>query len=81
VGCEIRLKGEEIELVEDADAYAQEGVLATFFQRREGAGVLDFWARRLASYRAADITRIRWFADAEDRRGVQQLSPLERRAG
>jgi hypothetical protein len=63
VGYEVRLKGEELELVEDADTYTQEGPLTTFFRRREGAATLDSWATRLASYRTADITRIRWFSD------------------
>ena len=57
---EVQLKGEDVELVAGADAYAQEGVLTTFFQSRDGRAVVDSWARRLASYRTADITRIRW---------------------
>jgi hypothetical protein len=32
--------------------------------------VLDSWAKRLASYRTADITRIRWLVDAEEREGA-----------
>jgi hypothetical protein len=81
VGYEIRLKGEEVELVEDADTYAQEGPLTTFFRRREGAATVDSWAKRLASYRTADITRIRWFADGEDPPGVRHVRALERKAG
>jgi hypothetical protein len=56
-----------------ADAYAQEGVLTTFFRARDGRQVLDSWAKRLDSYRTADITRIRWLADAEDRQRVRPL--------
>ena len=81
MGYEIRLKGDEVDLVHDADAYAQEGVLTTFFQRREGARVLDSWAKRLASYRTADIIRIRWFADANDGCVRHQHWALERRVG
>jgi hypothetical protein len=66
VGYEIRLKGEELELVEDADTYTQEGPLTTFFRRREGTAALDSWATRVASYRTADITRIRWLANEKD---------------
>jgi hypothetical protein len=64
---EIRLKGSEAEVV-DADGYVQEGVLTTFFQGREGRAVLDSWAKRIASYRTADIIRIRWSAPPQDRR-------------
>jgi hypothetical protein len=63
---EIRLKNDEAELV-DADGYTQEGVLTTFFQGRDGRAVLDSWARRVASYRTADVVRIRWTASAQDR--------------
>jgi hypothetical protein len=62
---EIQLKGTEAEVV-DADGYAQEGVLTTFFQGRDGRAVLDSWAKRIASYRTADIVRIRWSAPAEE---------------
>jgi hypothetical protein len=64
VGYEIELRGDGVELIADADTYAQEGVLTTFFQGRDGRAVLDSWAKRLASYRTADIFRIRWL-DAE----------------
>lgn len=56
---EIRLKGGEAEVIEGADTYQQEGPLTTFFQTRPGRTVIDCWARRLASYRTADIVRIR----------------------
>ena len=64
---EIQLKSRESEVV-DADGYTQEGVLTTFFQGRDGRAVLDSWAKRIASYRTADIVRIRWTATADDRR-------------
>ena len=61
---QIQLKGSEAELV-DADGYVQEGVLTTFFQGCDGRAVLDSWAKRVASYRTADIIRIRWSAAVE----------------
>jgi hypothetical protein len=64
---EIGLKGGGFEVVEDADTYAQEGVLTTFFRSRDGRAVIDSWAKRLASYRTADISRIRWLDNAEER--------------
>jgi hypothetical protein len=81
VGYEIRLKGKDVELVDGADAYAQEGTLTTFFQGRNRRPVLDSWAKRLASYRTADITRIRWVADAEDQGELRPLSAVELKAG
>ncbi len=66
MGYEIQLN-DRAETVEEADAYAQEGVLTTFFRTRDGRTVLDSWAQRVASYRTADITRIRWLAAAESR--------------
>jgi hypothetical protein len=63
---EIQLKSGGPEVV-DADGYVQEGVLTTFFQGRDGRAVLDSWAKRIASYRTADIIRIRWTAPPEER--------------
>ena len=63
---EIQLKGSGQEVV-DADGYTQEGVLTTFFQGRDGRAVLDSWAKRIASYRTADIIRIRWTAPSDER--------------
>ena len=54
------VKGNVVETVEGADAYVQEGPLTTFFQGRDGRTVLDAWARRLASFRTADIVCVRW---------------------
>jgi hypothetical protein len=57
---EVTLKSGQVEPVEGADAYVQEGPLTTFFQGRDGRTVLDCWARRLASFRTADIVAVRW---------------------
>jgi hypothetical protein len=65
---EIQLKSSGPEVV-DADGYVQEGVLTTFFQGRDGRAVLDSWARRIASYRTADIICIRWAAPPEGAEG------------
>jgi hypothetical protein len=56
---EVRLKGGEVDVIDHADTYQQEGPLTTFFQTRPGRVVVDCWARRVASYRTADIVRIR----------------------
>ena len=62
---EVTLKPDLIEVVDGADAYVQEGPLTTFFQGRDGRAVLDCWARRLASFRTADIVRVRWAPPVE----------------
>ena len=78
---EIQRKGDEVEVVEGADGYAQEGTFTTFFQGQDGRAILDSWAKRLASYRSADITRIRWLAEAGDRDGRRPLRSVELKAG
>ena len=56
---EITLVNDTVELVDGADAYQQEGPLTTFFRTPPGRAVVDCWSTRLASYRTADIKRIR----------------------
>jgi hypothetical protein len=73
---EVALKANVVEVVEGADAYVQEGPLTTFFQGREGRTVLDAWARRLASFRTADIVAVRWVAPASDVVGAASSQPL-----
>jgi hypothetical protein len=67
---EIRLKDGEAEVIEGADTYQQEGPLTTFFQTRPGRTVIDCWSRRVASYRTADIVRIRGDAGATGSAGA-----------
>ena len=47
------------ELVAGADTYQQEGPLTTFFRTEPGRGVVDCWSIRLASFRTAEVLRIR----------------------
>lgn len=54
----VTLVDETLEVVE-ADAYQQEGPLTTFFRTTPGRPVVDSWAVRLASFRTADIRKIR----------------------
>ena len=46
-------------LVIDAEGYAQEGPMTTFFVSDDGRGRLDSWATRMASVRSADVLMIR----------------------
>ena len=45
-------------IVDGVDAYAPEGSLTTFFATRDGRGVIDSWAARIASFRTAGIASI-----------------------
>ena len=56
---EITTVGGDIEQVREADTYAQEGPLTTFFRTDAGRRVVDSWAVRLASFRTSEIARIR----------------------
>jgi hypothetical protein len=55
----ITLVDEAVEVVVGADAYQQEGPLTTFFRTSPGRAVVDCWSTRLASFRTADIRKIR----------------------
>jgi hypothetical protein len=63
---EVRLKADVVEVIDGADGYVQEGPLTTFFQGRDGRTVLDAWARRLASFRTADIVCVHWVPPSGD---------------
>ncbi|MGD9793344.1 MAG: hypothetical protein AB7V43_07665 [Acidimicrobiia bacterium] len=53
------LNNDDVEKIDGADAYQQEGPLTTFFRTSPGRNVVDCWATRLASFRTADIRKIR----------------------
>ncbi len=59
MGYEITDGEGKVEVVPEADTYAQEGPLTTFFRTEPGRRVVDCWSERLASYRTADLARIR----------------------
>jgi len=62
---EVTLSDQVREVVQGADAYLQEGPLTTFFRTAPGRGVVDCWSVRLASFRTADIRRIRVMEPAQ----------------
>ena len=51
-------------VVAGADTYQLEGPLTTFFSTDAGRRVVDCWSVRLASFRTADIVRIRLVGEA-----------------
>jgi hypothetical protein len=56
---EITLKDRTVEVVDQADAYQQEGTMTTFFSVGDDRRVVDCWSTRLASFRTAEIVIIR----------------------
>ena len=56
---EVILRDEAAEVVEGADSYAPEGPLTTFFDNQARPGGINAWSVKVASYRTADIVRIR----------------------
>jgi len=71
---EITLKDHSMEVIDDADAYQQEGTMTTFFAVDETRRVVDCWSTRLASFRTSEIVIIRRCQDedqAEDQAAGQ----------
>jgi hypothetical protein len=58
-GYEVHTSDGTVERVSGADTYAQEGPLTTFFRTDGNRRVVDCWSTRLASFRTAEISRIR----------------------
>jgi hypothetical protein len=63
MGYEVTSSDGTVDVVEGADSYGQEGPLTTFFATGPGRAVVDSWSTRLASYRTADIVRVRLVDD------------------
>jgi len=56
---EITLKDRTVEVIDQADAYQQEGQMTTFFAMGDDRRVVDCWSTRLASFRTSEIVIIR----------------------
>ena len=52
-------KDGEVELIDGADTYEQEGPLTTFFQVAPDRRVIDCWSVRLMSIRTTEVASIR----------------------
>lgn len=55
----ITLKDQTTEVIDEADAYQQEGQMTTFFQTGSGRQVVDTWSTRLASFKTSEVMAIR----------------------
>ena len=63
----VTLKDRTVEVIDDADAYQQEGPMTTFFALAPDRQVVDCWSTRLASFRTSEILIVRRrVADATD---------------
>jgi hypothetical protein len=62
-GYDVQTSDGSVEHVAHADTYLQEGPLTTFFRTDAGRRVVDSWSVRLASFRTAEIARIRAVED------------------
>jgi hypothetical protein len=56
---EVVLQDRQVERVNDADAFVQEGPLTSFFRLGEGRRTIDAWATRVASVRTNAILIVR----------------------
>jgi len=84
MGYEVTSSDGTVDMVEAADSYCQEGPLTTFFATGPGRAVVDSWSTRLASYRTADIARVRLVDEVRapaDARALETLSPSTRPPG
>ena len=55
----IELANDRVEVIDQADAYQQEGPLTTFFAVDARSRGIDSWSTRVASFRTADIVSVR----------------------
>lgn len=46
-------------VIDDADAYLQEGTMTTFFSTDGGRAVVDCWSTRVASFRTSEVVIVR----------------------
>jgi hypothetical protein len=63
MGYEVTTRDGSSEIVGAAGTYRQEGPLTTFFATDPDRQVIDSWSVRLASFRTADIVRVRMVDD------------------
>jgi hypothetical protein len=69
-------KDGEVEVIDGADTYEQEGPLTTFFQVAPDRRVIDCWSVRLMSIRTTEIASIRRERDSSL---AHRVEPTQRR--
>ena len=73
---DVTLKDRTVEVIDDADAYQQEGQMTTFFATGAGKQVVDCWSTRIASFRTSEILIIRRLVDGAERAEERDPLPL-----
>ena len=74
---QITLKDKTTESIDEADAYAQEGQMTTFFLTGSGRQVVDTWSTRVASFRTSELIAIRRVTSSDALpEGVSSLTTL-----
>ena len=79
-------KDGEVEVIDGADTYEQEGPLTTFFQVAPDRRVIDCWSVRLMSIRTTDIASIRRelipasVGDGDHARSTHRIEATQRRS-
>ena len=63
---EVTLRDNTVEMIDDTDAYQQEGTMTTFFRTAAGRQMIDSWSVRVASYRTTEIMAIRRHEDVAE---------------
>ncbi|MGQ0617440.1 MAG: hypothetical protein ACT4PW_10690 [Acidimicrobiia bacterium] len=58
-------------LIDDADAYQQEGRMTTFFRHGDGREVVDAWSTRVASFRTDEVRQVRRLASRAEVRPLR----------
>lgn len=68
---EVVLTDRRVEHVARADAFAQEGIMTSFFLLGDGRRTIDTWATRVASVRTSQILLVRRLdAEAADQETI-----------
>ena len=71
MGFEITLRDRTVEFVGDADTFAHEKVMTTFYRTENSRRAVDCWSMPLASFRTDEILMIRRTeAEASSNRGL-----------
>ncbi|MEO9224240.1 MAG: hypothetical protein ABI276_04540 [Acidimicrobiales bacterium] len=78
----ITLNDRSVELIDQADAYRQEGQMTTFFRTAPGRELIDSWSTRLASFRTSEVLAIRRLeaAASAGSRAESEVRPRRARA-
>lgn len=56
---EVTLTGGEVDVVDGATTFRQDGQLLTFYRTRPGRDAIDCWSTPVASFRTATVSKVR----------------------